>query len=282
MVDLGEVGARGSDAEPLVPVDRRGDVGGALRTIVDLPPPHRPRLPGVNFLHLPDRAVMNELDGRPVGRMRLDLIPHLRHDLEALGRLAHLPGLEDGVREWLLALDVLAEMHRRQAGAGMHVIGGGNDDGIEKLRLVEKPAPIGQPLRLRKLFSRLPEVGHRVVDVAQRRHLGPFRRGGIEQVAPPLAATADRGDADFFIRAVSPRPRRGRHPHGDAGGEATFEERTAGEGGTTGGTHGEPRGQGTGGGTAGWTVSRGEADRDARASDRPPISPPRRDTLSRG
>jgi hypothetical protein len=49
--------------------------------------------------------------------MRLDLVPHLRHDLEALGRLAHLPGLEDRVREGLLALDMLAEMHRRQAGA---------------------------------------------------------------------------------------------------------------------------------------------------------------------
>ena len=191
MVDLGEVGARGSDAEPLVPVDGWGNVGRAFGAIVDLPPAHRPRLPGVNFLHLPDRAVMDELDGRPVGGMRLDLIPHLRHDLEALGRLAHLPGLEDGVGEWLLALDVLAEMHRRQARARVHVIGGGDDDGIEKLRLVEKPAPIGKPLRLRKLFSGLPQVGHRVVDVAQRRHLGPFRRGGIEQIAPALAAAAD-------------------------------------------------------------------------------------------
>ena len=229
---------------------------------------------------------MDELDGRPVGGMRLDLIPHLRHDLEALGRLAHLPGLEDGVRERLLALDMLAEMHRREAGAGMHVIGGGNDHGIEKLRLVEEPPPIGQPLRFGELFSRLPQVGHRVVDVAQRRYLGPFRRGGVEQVAPSLATAADRGDADFFIGPVGPRPRRGRHPHGDAGGEAAFEERAAGEGGTTGGTHGEPRRLGLVGGTVGetlvGTVLRGAADPDARASDRPPISPPRRDTLSRG
>ena len=41
------------------------------------------------------------------------LVAHLRGDLVLGGHLAHLPGFPDAVRQRLLAVDMLAQLHRR-------------------------------------------------------------------------------------------------------------------------------------------------------------------------
>ena len=182
--------------------DRVG-AGGAL---VHKQPVHRPALPGVDLLHLADGAVVHQLHGGAIDRVRLDLIAHLRDDAVLLGRPAHLPRLEHGVSQRLLAEDVLAELQRGQGDRRVHMVGRGDDDRIKAVRAIEQAAPVGMALRLRVLLGRPSQVFRPFVDIAERDDLD-LRAGRDRRVVrPSLAADADRRDAKLLVGPEDARP----------------------------------------------------------------------------
>ncbi len=155
--------------------------------------------PAQDDLHCPAQAVGSRA-----------LIAHLRGDLHLLGRLAHVPGLGDRVRQRLLAVDVLAHVHRHQAGRRVRVVRRADGDGVDLLaHLVEHLAVV--EVRFRVVLS-LPRprldlfgvaqvfqgvVEMVLVDVADGDNVAEF--AGLGNVAVALAADADAGNADGFI-----------------------------------------------------------------------------------
>src|SRR5262249_49909519 len=113
---------------------------------------------------------------------------------------AHLPGFVDGVGQRLLAVDVLAEAHRHDAGRGVRMVRRADGDGVELLgHLVEHLAVVEVPFRVfepRGLF-----VEGVLVDVADGDDLA--QTAGVVDVAVALATDADPGEAEFLARRVA-------------------------------------------------------------------------------
>ena len=72
---------------------------------------------------LADRPGADQLDAAAEARLGRALVAHLGADALLPRRLAHQPGLEDRVRQRLLAVDVLAHPHRHDRGRGVGVVG---------------------------------------------------------------------------------------------------------------------------------------------------------------
>ena len=93
--------------------------------------------PGVHFLHGADRAVLDPLDRLAMPLARAAEVAHLRRDARFLCDARHQTRLTDVVRERLLAIDVLARLHRENRDVGVQVVGRGDEDGVDGLLLLE-------------------------------------------------------------------------------------------------------------------------------------------------
>ena len=83
----------------------------------------------------------------------MTLDAHLRDDSIALRQFGHAPHFVDVMGQWLLAIDMFAELHGTHADGRVHVVWGGNIDGINVFGLLVKQfAPVlivpgvGKPL----------------------------------------------------------------------------------------------------------------------------------------
>ncbi len=125
----------------------RGRTRQALR-----PEGERTIRPDVDFLDVADRAGEQIL--LPSARLvlRMALVAHLRDDLHFGGLLREVPGLVHGPAQRLLHVHVLAERHCRRRDHRMHVVGRGDDDGVDVLLLVEHLAIVAIGLDLRQLL----------------------------------------------------------------------------------------------------------------------------------
>ncbi len=96
-----------------------------------------------------DRAAADQLDHAPVVVAGVNLRAHLRGELALVleVRLADDAGLVHGVGQRLLAIDVLAAVHRPDVDEGVGVVGRRADNGVDVL-LVEALAPVGVGLGL--------------------------------------------------------------------------------------------------------------------------------------
>ena len=131
----------GRDAEPQVPVEPRGH----RVVLVGLRVRVAPRLaaPRVDFLHLPDRAVVDELHDELVLRARVNLNAHLRDELLLGGDFGEPAGLVDRLRQRLLAVDVQAAVHGAACAIGrVHVVRRRDVHRVEVLLLVEQHAVV--------------------------------------------------------------------------------------------------------------------------------------------
>ena len=135
---------------------------------------------------------------RRAGR-RVALVAHLRRQLRVLrGGLADEPRFPDVVGERLLAVDVLAVRQRQVGREGVRVLGGGDDDGVEVVRLVEDAPEIVELPGLREPLRRGVErvLVHVAEDddvlVRMRRGRAAARRHGLR-----LARRAGRDDGEL-------------------------------------------------------------------------------------
>ena len=113
------------------------------------------------------------------------------------GRFAHDAGLVDIVRQRLFAVDMLAQLHRGDAGDGVCVVRRGDDDRVDVLLLVEHDAKVLVPRRL-GIFLEL-SLGPLVIDVAQGDDVLAQPGDGVG-IARALAAGADDRDIELVVR----------------------------------------------------------------------------------
>ena len=144
---------------PVQPLRHRGRLLRPARRTFD-PLVH----PNVGFPHRPDRPRSDQLDHAAVVVGGVDLRAHLGRHLHLLGRFPHHAGLVDRVGQRLLAIDVLAPLHGRDAGQGVGVLGGADGHRVDVL-LVEHLAPVGVGLGLGMPLGGLGQVV--VIHVAQ-------------------------------------------------------------------------------------------------------------------
>jgi hypothetical protein len=145
----------------------------------------------VNLAHFADDAVVYEFHRGAIDRVRLDLISHLRDDALLFRDFAHTAGFEHCVRQRLLTENMLAKLHRRNGDGRVHVVGRGDDHGVERVRLVKQPPKVGKLLGPGKLFDRPAKMRGGVIDIAQRGDFHARAGGDVQEVVLSLAAGAD-------------------------------------------------------------------------------------------
>ncbi len=96
--------------------------------------------PNVHFANFANGTGLDVFDGgaRVVGRMTL--ITHLRGDLGFLGTPRELAGFINGPGKRFLHVDVFAESHGCKGDRRVHVVGGGDENGVNILLVFEHVA----------------------------------------------------------------------------------------------------------------------------------------------
>src|SRR6185295_7449171 len=150
--------------------------------------------PDVALGDLADRARLDELDHAAVVVARVDLRARLGGDLRLLRGVLDDAGFPDAVGEGLLAVDMLAHLEGGQRREGVGMLGDGDDDGVEVLRVVEDLAEVLVLLRVGvQLGGGLDAAG---VDVADR---DDVLAGDALHVRRGLPAGADAGDVELGV-----------------------------------------------------------------------------------
>ena len=98
----------------------------------------------------------------------MNLCAHLSRDVCLLCRLKHSSGLVHGMRERLLAVNMLAAGNGSESCRCVQMIGRSHDDRIEILS-IDHPAKIGAHIRLWVLFLRLSQKN--AIDITERREV---------------------------------------------------------------------------------------------------------------
>ena len=187
----GVIGALGRGAEPEVPVEPLGGlevgVGGGRLGVGAAA-----AAPDVALFDGADGAALDQLDDAAVVGLGVNLRALLGGEL-AVGLehgFAQGAGLVDGVGDRLLAVDVFAELERVVAHERVRVVGGRADDGVEVLRVVHQPSPVGVDLGLGEAA---PGAGH-----GDGLAVGPLALGVLEHAGVDVA----EGD-DVLARAAA-------------------------------------------------------------------------------
>ena len=143
-----------------------------------------------------DQSGLNDLDRLAQAVFGRALIAHLRGHLVLGGDLFHHAGFIDVVRQRLLTIDVLAHLHRHDAGRRMRVIRSAHGHRVDVLiHLLQHFAKIVVFLGVREFASlRLQMM---VVDIAQGDDVAVI--AGLVGVTVPFASHSDAGDVDFFV-----------------------------------------------------------------------------------
>jgi len=163
MVDILLIWAHRGDADPLVPVEIWGDgilaFGPSAARVAGA-------LPRVPLLDLADCSILDDADGHAVRYVGVNLDSHLRYDVGLARGQGQLPRLIDGVRQGLLAIDVLAETNGGHRYGGVHVVWRADVDGIDLVGFpFEQLSPVAVLAGVREFLGRLCEaVGINVAD----------------------------------------------------------------------------------------------------------------------
>jgi hypothetical protein len=159
-------------------------------------------------VELADAAVLDELDRLPHRRPAAVHRSDLDDPVVPVRRVHHLAAFPDGVRRRLLDVDVLAGLHRPDAGERVPVVRRRDDDGGDVLVVHDAPEVLhegrlegGDVFQARIVDARVGEVA---VDVAQRLDLDVRqpREAVLERV--PLRANADARQHHAIVGAEDP------------------------------------------------------------------------------
>ena len=97
----------------------------------------------------------------------MSLIAHLADDAVLLLRRLQELAFAEGVGQWLLDVNMLAEAHRVHAGGEVRVVGRRHENGVDLVRhLVEHLPEILEPRQIRKPLQALERVRRTDVCVA--------------------------------------------------------------------------------------------------------------------
>ena len=156
---------------------------------------------GVPLLHFADHPVVHELHRGTVLGRGMNLDSHLGVKFVFLCVFGQGAGLENIVRERLLAIDVQAHAHGRHRHRGVHVVGYGDVCGVEVLALLlQHFPPVCINLGIAKPLLNLSASAR--VDLHDRSD-GDLRVGGNgAEVRARHAAAAEAGVSHGFARGL--------------------------------------------------------------------------------
>src|SRR5262249_4685596 len=150
-------------------------------------------------VQLPEAAVAHQLAGEAGAGAGALVAAGLEDALVRLDRVTQRPPLADRVGQRLLAVDVEPGVGGGDPGQGVHVVRGGDDDGVQAL-VVEQVAEVavgGAAPAARALVDQVARLGAVLgVDVADGHHLDVFFVQEHVDEAPPTATGADDADGD--------------------------------------------------------------------------------------
>ena len=154
----------GCRTEPQIPIQRFGNWRW-FRIGAFVPP--RLIAPRVGFTNLSNDPALDQLHRGPVRACGMDLRSHLRDKFCFFRDQAKLSRFVDVVRQRLLAINVLAMVHRGHGRCRMRVIRCGNMNRIDLVgHLIKHLAKVGEPLRLGMLFTGCSQIV--CIDIAER------------------------------------------------------------------------------------------------------------------
>ncbi|MBV6432457.1 MAG: hypothetical protein IANPNBLG_02599 [Bryobacteraceae bacterium] len=159
----------------------------------------------MDFGHIADLARPDDLASHSSRVVRIALVTHLRGGFRIPGgRVSQQERFPGSARQGLFDVDVLASLHAGESAGGMHVVGGGDDHGVNLLRLPVEHAPV---VFVAGGFREGGETGGSAVeiDIGEGNHVLDARGGGA-QVNQPPAAGADGGEVQFLIRRFVAEP----------------------------------------------------------------------------
>src|SRR6185437_14314897 len=178
--------------EPKVPVQFRwngGAGGGPLNALR----PHRPVRKAKDLRDVADDTGTIPVDQQPNPVTGSSLVAHLGHDLIPGSRFGEHPDLIDIMRQRLLNVDVLTQLHGRHADNGVHMVGRRNGHRVDVFMLLFKHfAVILVTFGLREFLYCI--RGATVVYVAENSDIGLSGTKEIIDIRLPFAADADAGD----------------------------------------------------------------------------------------
>jgi hypothetical protein len=133
----------------------------------------------------------------------MPLIPRLRDHLVVLRRFHHRPHFGDRMCQWLLAIHMLSQLHRRNRQHRMRMIRRGHDYRIDALaHLVQHPSVIDEHLRLLIFLSKIRRA--RRIHIAQRHNI--FRGRQRIDILASRPPQANARHVQFFTGRKLPHP----------------------------------------------------------------------------
>ena len=147
----------------------------------------------------------------------MTLIAHLRDDAVLLGSSHEESAFFEGVRKRFLAVDGLAELHRRHGGGEVGEVGDRDEHRVDVVRLlVEHHAEVAVPRHVRKRLDRRKRRLRTHVGVAHRDKLADIARvlgeitvvdlrkpaEKLADIVPPLLPHADHGETHLAVRII--------------------------------------------------------------------------------
>ena len=195
--------ALGGRAQPQVPIQvlgHLGRLGGASRPLRLA----HPRAPDVHFLDLADRLRLDQFHDAPIGVASVNLRAHLRGHLGPVVGLADRAGFVHRMGHRLLAVHVLAKLHRRHRRQRMVVVRRADDHGVDVFLLEHLPpvavtASLAGPLPGRFDGLDRPREG-RLFHVAERHDVYARIAEHSAQVRPAAPSGPDQPDVDSLAR----------------------------------------------------------------------------------
>jgi len=85
----------------------------------------------MHFGYIANLARPDNLASGPMPLVRVALVSHLSGNFVLEGRFGQQAGFPRSPRQWFLNVDVLAAFHAPESHSGVHVVGRGDDHGVD-------------------------------------------------------------------------------------------------------------------------------------------------------
>lgn len=170
----------------------------------------------MEFKRFSDHAGLDELHRASEAALGTALVAHLGGEFLVAGKISHHTGFPHGLGKGLLAVDVLAHLHRHNAGHSVDVIRCGNSDTVDLI------AHFGEHFAEIRVFLGVGErLGHGIepllVNIAETDDLSAAFRG-IESITLSFACDTDTADLETGVEILAPND--GWGSKGGSSGEA--------------------------------------------------------------
>ncbi len=154
----------------------------------------------MDFFDGADDAILHQFDRASESVLGRTLVAHLGADTVLAGLFHQHARFEDGLRQRLLTVDVLAHPDRHDRRQGVSVVGRADEDGVDLfLHRLKQLAEVVKDLCRGPLLDLRSQVPF--VDVAKCDDLTEL--AGLVDVAAALPADANAGESKRFVRLAS-------------------------------------------------------------------------------